>query len=599
MSEQTPDTRAGRRARRKRSRILLRVGIAVVVLLFAAAVWIGVRGVLAKNALDEAVPAATALAGQIAAGDTDAATANFAILSDRATAAASLTSDPVWRAAELIPYVGANLSAVREAAGVVDDISRDAIAPIVAIADTVGIDGFAPVNGAVQLQPLIDAQPDIAAAAEALGSANARAESIGADNLIEPVANAVATLKSTVAQAAVVVDSVDRAATLLPPMMGAEGERNYLLLFQNPAELRATGGIPGALAQLTVSNGAISLTKQASSSDFPKAPSPVLELPLETRALYGDITGQYIQDVNLTPQFPISAGLAAEMWRQKFGVAVDGVMSVDPVVLGYLLRATGPIALPTGDVLTTENAVQLLLTDVYTRYPDPAVQDAFFAGAAAAVFQAIASGGFQPSTLLDALAQAGDEHRLLLWSVRDGEQDRLAETTLAGGLPVSDADTARVGVYFNDATGSKMGTYLQTTLDTGRVVCRADGLPRYDVKITLTNTAPADAATSLPAYVTGAGIFGVTPGNIKVITNIYGVPGSTNLGVTRDGEDLPHHATSDSGYPVSAFPTELAPGQSATFVWSFLAEKPDLSAISVQKTPEVNIINAGTIAISC
>ncbi|WP_420898141.1 DUF4012 domain-containing protein [Cryobacterium suzukii] len=43
------------------------------------------------------------------------------------------------------------------------------------------------------------------------------------------------------------LEGMNRAATLLPAMLGATEPRNYILLFQNPAELRSTGGIPGAL----------------------------------------------------------------------------------------------------------------------------------------------------------------------------------------------------------------------------------------------------------------------------------------------------------------------------------------------------------------
>ena len=151
-------------------------------------------------------------------------------------------------------------------------------------------------------------------------------------------------------------------------MLGASGPRNYLLLFQNPAELRATGGIPGAVALVHTENGKISLTQQASSADFPHYTPSVLELPLETRGLYGNIVGEYLQDVTMTPYFPLSGQLAREMWKRQFGTEVDGVLSMDPVTLSYLLRATGPIALPTGDTLTSDNAVKLLLSDVYARY---------------------------------------------------------------------------------------------------------------------------------------------------------------------------------------------------------------------------------------
>jgi hypothetical protein len=39
--------------------------------------------------------------------------------------------------------------------------------------------------------------------------------------------------------------------------------------------------------------------------------------------------------------------------------------------------------------------------------------------------------------------------------------------------------------------------------------------------MSLTNTAPADAAKTLPAYVTGNGAFGTPPGAATVVSNVY------------------------------------------------------------------------------
>ena len=103
------------------------------------------------------------------------------------------------------------------------------------------------------------------------------------------------------------------------------------------------------------------------------------------------------------PDFTVGAPLAREMYRLNSGTTVDGVLTVDPVVLSYLLQATGPVSLPTGDTLTAENAVPLLLNEVYFRYEKPADQDAFFAGAAGAVFQALADGQGSASALVTAI----------------------------------------------------------------------------------------------------------------------------------------------------------------------------------------------------
>ena len=587
-----------RRGRRRRIVGWGLVGLVALAVVFGT--WVGVRGLLAKAALEEAVPLASAISAQILEGDSAGAKTTFEHLSAVADTAATLTSDPMWRAVELVPVLGGNLTAGREAAAVVRDVTSEGIGPIVELTSTINVTDFKPVGGAIALQPILDAQAPIAAASSALRGAAERAQAIDTKGTISVVTNAVSTLQKVVTQAANTADSLDRAIALLPPMLGADGERNVLLMFQNPAELRAGGGLVGAFALLHAQDGRIELTRQARATDFPRFPAPVIELPTETQGLYGGaLTATYMGNITMAPQFPLSGALAKEMWRQHFGVEIDDVLAIDPVALSYILRATGPITLATGDVLTSANAVQLLLTDVYTRYTEPAQQDLFFAAAASSVFDAVTRGHLDPAALVSALAQSGEERRILLWSSHQAEEERLATTTLAGNLPTSDATTQRFGVYLNDATGSKMGPYLNTVIGVGQVVCRQDGRPHYGVQLTLTNTAPADAADTLSDSITGPGTYGVAQGNIAVVVSVYGPAGSDNLGMTRQGQKIPHHPAADSGYPVSAILIELAPGETTTVQANFLGMKPFEGALAVEKTPEVHSNDIEHIDISC
>ncbi|WP_166804466.1 DUF4012 domain-containing protein [Cryobacterium algoritolerans] len=545
------------------------------------------------------VPLASEIQNHVFANEGAAAIRASTELGHHSANAANLTSDVVWRAFEVLPYLGPNLVTVRQLAAVVDNVAKNAIVPLADVVGAIKMNDFKPVDGAIDLRPLVDAQSQFAAAESALSAADRQLASINTSANVPEIRNGANELSASVTQASRSVGDVDRAVRLVPNMLGASGPRNYVLLFQNPAELRATGGIAGAVALLHTENGKIALAQQASSGDFPFYETPVLPLSDETRGLYGDITGQYIQDVNLTPDFPQSALLAREMWKRQFGVEADGVVSIDPVSLSYLLKATGPITLPTGDVMTSDNAVKLLLSDVYARYENPADQDKFFAAAAASVFSAVSSGNADPVELIKALAQAGSEHRVLVWSAHPEDQAVLADTTLAGGLPVSDATGTRFGVYLNDGTGAKMGMYLDTKVTLGQVTCRKDGRPNYGVTVTLTNTAPADAATSLSDYVTGAGVYGVAPGNVKTVVSVYGVPGMQNLGVTRDGAVVGYHPATDSSYPVSALSVELAPGESTVLEFGWLGERPDKSSLIAQMTPGINQNETRLVDSSC
>ncbi len=595
---------APRRARsRRRARspwtIVGWSALGVVLVLVACGAWIGIRGLAAASDLQKSQALASTVQKQLVAGDAAAASKTAAELRDRVHSARDLTSDPIWRAAELVPGAGVNLSAVRQVSSLLSSVTDQAVVPLAQVAGTLDVASFKPVNGALDLKPLIAAQPAVERAAQAMRRAEANAAAIPTTGTIGQVHTATSQLTAILKKAATATDAVDRAMKLLPPMLGDATPRTYLVLFQNNAELRASGGNPGALALLSVQGGRISMVQQANSGDFPHYPGPVLPLPVETAGLYGNITGEYIQDVTLTPHFALSAALAQEMWKRQYGTTVDGVLSVDPVTLGYLLQSTGPITLPTGDQLTSGNAVKTLLSDVYARYTVPAQQDLFFGAAAAAVFQRVAHGDFAPKTMLAALAKAGDEHRVLLWSAHPEEQKLLAQTTLAGGLPVSSPSASTFGIYLNDATGAKMDYYLHMSVGLGQATCRKDGRPNVGVTVTFTNSAPGNASTTLTDYVTGGGNYGVQPGDVKTQVAVYAPPGFIFLRATRGGAGFGLQSASDSGHAVAQFPVSLKPGESATVSLEFLGDSTSKRGLAAATTPLLTALNTSSLAITC
>ncbi|SFR72231.1 Protein of unknown function [Agromyces sp. CF514] len=546
------------------------------------------------------MPLAKTVQKQFVAGDAQAAQRSADELAAHAASAASLTGDPIWRGAEVLPGVGPNLEVMRVLAASVDRISRDAVVPLAATAGSLGLGTFAPAGGAIDLQPMIDLQQPVHAARVAFDSSAAAlaTPSVAGASVIGPLAEARDELTAMVDEAGGTVVGFDNAVHLLPPMLGADGPRDTLLLFQNNAELRSLGGIPGASALIHADAGTVSMTQQASARDFPVYPSRVVDMPVETRALWGENTARYIQDVTFTPQFPLAATIAREMWKRQFGTEVQSVVSVDPVMLSYLLNATGPVTIATGEQLTSENAVQVLLSDVYAKYPVQQ-QDAIFADVASRVFSALTSGSADPQKLVEALAKAGSERRILVWNADVDEQAVLAGTAIAGGLPESTATEQAFGVYLNDMTGSKMDPYLKVELGSGVITCRNDGLPNYDIVVKLTNTAPADAATSLPSYVTGGGVYGTPPGSITTSVHVYSAQGTYNLGVLLNDEPVGYHPTSDTGYTLSKVVSTLAPGESAEYRFGFLGGTSGEKLTRLESTPLVYTPDTFGVALSC
>jgi hypothetical protein len=572
-----------RTASRARQLAMWSIALVVVIVLFVA-VWIASRALMARDELLGAVPVASRI-GSTALSGGDSLSEDLVELQNRAASAASLTSDPIWRATEWVPAVGNNLTAFREAATMIDELASGALPPLGELAGTFSITALSPTDGAFQLDTFVAAQPMIAEALDALEIADARAMKIDTENTIPQIGIAIDQVVDLVGSARSTVQNVDTAVTLLPSMLGLDGPREYLLMSLNNAELRATGGIAGALAVVKADNGKIELGELTTATSVGEFDAPVLELSEAEQTLYGDLLGTFMQDVNYTPNFSRSGELAQSMWLERTGEEIDGVIAIDPVALGYILRATGPIDAGSGITLTSDNATDVLLSGVYSTFLEPEQQDAFFANAMSQIFGTLVGGSHDGHTLVTSLTQGVQENRIHLWSADPAEQEKIVTTQMAGVVPVSTDSTTAFGVYFNDATGAKMDYYLSSGIGVASAVCRNDGRPNFDVTVKLESRAPADAATSLPEYVTANGAYGVAPGNIRTSVFVYAPEGSVPYSVTMDGQEYAFVAANEGNHSVAGVTVDLVPGQQSEVSMKFVGLAGASPAVELQHTP--------------
>src|SRR5690606_39819876 len=113
----------------------------------------------------------------------------------------------------------------------------------------------------------------------------------------------------------------------------------------------------------------------------------------------------------------------------------------------------------------------------------------------------IVSGGGEFAKVVDGLATATGEGRVLVWSRDSGEQDGLRVAGLSGAF-LTGAAPAAGGIFLNDATGGKLDFFLDSALDVTRVTCTDDGGMDVVVRLRLASRVPADQVEELPRYVT-------------------------------------------------------------------------------------------------
>ena len=131
---------------------------------------------------------------------------------------------------------------------------------------------------------------------------------------------------------------------VLPQIMGQEGEKKYLVLFQNDAELRPTGGFITAYAVFRVEKGVI--TSEGSDDIYRlddtllrkvPAPSPIL-------AYLPNVSTLNLRDSNLSPDFRVSMQQFEQLYQftqQK--KEIDGIIALDTQFVLDMIKVLGPL----------------------------------------------------------------------------------------------------------------------------------------------------------------------------------------------------------------------------------------------------------------
>lgn len=581
----------------------MKIGIVIAgILVLGSATWLATRILVVKTDLEASQTLVAQLQTEIGSGDFSTLSATSTELQQKSASAAAGTGDLTWRAAELVPIVGENLRAVRAISESTDAIVHEVAAPAVDIVANYDMTARDPVTGGFDITPLEDVKAIAATAQTVFADSVARMGAVDASATVGPVSAAVTKMNDLLDTANSAVLSAEPLLQLAGPALGAEGPRTYLLAFQNNAESTALGGSAASYTVLDVDNGAISIAAQgAGSQDLIEGKRLDVEVDQSAIDLYTDYLVRYPNTSTSRPDFPTAAELMRAYWIRDKGITTDGVISVDPLALARILSATGPVTLPSGDVLTSENAVSLLVHDVYYRYDsyqEPEKIDAFFQSAASAILTKVISGDFDMKAMSTAVTAGVKQGSILAWSADPTEQKALDGTQIQGVLPKDNTASTAIGVYYQDTSASKMDYFLHTSTSTTSDMCSATANPNFSTTVTLHSDLTPDQADALPEYV-ASGNYGPQLTSTKVF--VYGPVGATLVDARVDAageETTVNTAGNDLGRPVASFTAFLVPGESSTVTATFTGGEGAYGPLEVRGTPMIHA-TAQTVEPAC
>ena len=604
MPESLPnDVLVDERPARRRRRIWPWV-LGFFLILIAALV---VAGFFAMKFIDEALSvrddleAAKSRLGSVTELVRSGDTAQFdAVASDvlaYTTSADEKVQGPLWEYASWVPFVGQNVAAVRATTEATHILVRDALPASFTVLGAMQSGNIRFEGGGFNLEPFRAALASLPAVDAAFVEAQAKVSAIDRDELLPIVDNAVGQVIEVIEQSAPLAHTATAVLPTALTMMGDQGPRLYLVLFQNNAEIRATGGSAAASVYIRVDGGRITLEGQSNSTIFDRgdiAGIQPIDLPAETLALYDDEFARYSQNFTRTPNFPTSARLFQAI-AAKTGYAVDGVISLDPVVLSSILSVTGGINVD-GIEINADNAVSVLLNETYLRFPaeqEPA--DAFFAATSAAVFQKLASGDWDLMRMFEVLGEAGEQQRLYGWFGREEEEQVARQLGIDGTMKSDNAETTEVGIFLNDAAVSKLEYYLSTSVS---VSC--DPAARtVTTSISMTNSVDRD---DLSWYILAlrSPRYGGEKTSMLFDVLYFAPPGATIVGVDPGAGDASEldRTSSEDGRNAQSIAVMVDRGQTRTVTYTSQLPEGELGPISVRYTPTVTDTPV-TIAPSC
>ncbi|OGI15486.1 MAG: hypothetical protein A2Z52_00760 [Candidatus Moranbacteria bacterium RBG_19FT_COMBO_42_6] len=224
-------------------------------------------------------------------------------------------------------------------------------------------------------------------------------------------------------------------------VLGGNGPRKYLFLFQNNQEMRATGGFIGSYGAMAISNGRI---KKFFIDGIFNPDGQLREKVIPPVPIQKISAAWSLHDSNWFPDFPVSAEKAAWFYEKTGGPTVDGVVAMTPTVMQKLLEITGPIEMDEyGVTVDKDNFVEKIQYEVEIDYEKELNQPKqILADLAPKILDRIfnAKNFSDISRTMNVLVESLNEKQILIYSKNYEIEKKLAQEGWSGEIMDTDKD---------------------------------------------------------------------------------------------------------------------------------------------------------------
>ncbi|MBW3638383.1 MAG: DUF4012 domain-containing protein [Actinobacteria bacterium] len=426
-------------------------------------------------------------------------------------------------------------------------------------------------DGKLDLEAVREFQQVLDAAALAMGPPLQRLAEVDPTLLPGPVARRVREAQGELLGADAKAARAAALTEALPGILGADQTRTVLVVLQNNAELRGTGGLISTFTVGTAQQGALVLEPFRDVIDVADPPEEVQRVTASPEYVeqYGPFLANTTlwKNANMSPDGPSSNSVLAAVASSSLGRNVDVVLSLDVRAMTSIAATLGSVALEDGTQLTAEQLADELYVRSYEGLEFSGLERRRELRAAADVaLRRVLAGESAPEALVRQLTAAVEGRHLTLWSANPAEQALLVEAGAAGVVDTEGGDVSMVTVHNlggpahlqggGPGEGNKLDYYVRRKLSISTVL-GPDGTADVTQRLELANTAPE----GLGPYVAGFTV----PGRVTELVSLYAHGNAELQSLTKDGQTQTGSVSSELGARVVRTVTELDRNASATW----------------------------------
>jgi hypothetical protein len=437
------------------------------------------------------------------------------------TALRTADSDLDWAAAaEVVPVLSQQVRAIRTAASVGTSLVQAGVST----ASSANVQGLSLVDGTFPVGRLESFQPLFRTDVAILNEVHREIGPFSSPWVVGPLRAKLQSEQSKLEEAQHDAGIALLGSEEVPGILGAHGIRRYLLLVENPAESRASGGVIGDYAEVTADAGRLKLVKVGSVEHLDSDGVPPLKRTLPPIPDFVDRYSSFFpqdhwENISMSPDFPTVGAVAEYLYPQSSGVKVNGVISLDPVAMAGLLKITGPVKTKALEQeLTSGNIVPFLANQEFIDFKKDSVRIPFVEGLLKQVWRELTSRRLPPApSLVKDLGPAVKGGHFRMYSTLPAEETFFNDVHIGGAMPPVVGDF--VGVVTQNAAGNKMDWYIRRKIVYDATLNLAKRTITSTLTLTLHNSSPS---SGLPPEVIDA-VHGITtkPGEDLIWVNIY------------------------------------------------------------------------------